>query len=336
MQINRHQLQTALNLVTAGLSKLNSSEQMQHFIFTGENVVTYNDFICVSHPFKTDFKHSVNSDDLLKILNKISSETIEINLEDTTLIVKTAKTKAKLVSNVEDTISELISELESQVQDEWSALPEDFIEGAYLCMFSASKDMTLGTLTCLNITGNKMYSCDNVRMSSYEMSGEMEDILIQASCISELKKIGVTQYSVSESWLHFLSDDGVRISIRRLKGSYMELEEMFHVEGAKIKLPEDLTSCIETASVMSEGDSLIDKSVSISIDAGFLTVKASKTRGSVEKKTEINYKRTPIFFRTNPIFFVEILKHVTAMTVGENAIMLRSGKFRHVLAIAKI
>ena len=62
MKIEREELLKVLSAIRPGLAKKDIVEQATHFIFTGQEVLTYNDQICISYPFETDFECSVPAD----------------------------------------------------------------------------------------------------------------------------------------------------------------------------------------------------------------------------------------------------------------------------------
>ena len=332
MKIKRESLLNAFNAVQPGLAKKEIIEQMAHFIFTGQHLITYNDKVCVSYPFETDFKCSVYAGDFYKIISKIKSEIIDLEHKNDSLIAKSKRTTIKMTTIVEDEVSELLSNLEDQIKEEWTSLPDNFLEGLYLCMFSASKDQTQGTLVCVKVEGDLIQSTDSIRISQFQMSGEVEKMLISASAIPALKGLGVTNYHISKSWLHFLNDNNVRISIRTVHGEFPDSSKFFKMKGTRLKLPSELKDALETVGIMAEGDITTDKVVNVVIDNQQMILTSKKERGSIEKIVPIKYNRDKIEFTSNPVFLAQILGNATKMTIAKHAIF-ESKTFKHLLAL---
>lgn len=333
MKLKRQDLLNALNAVQAGLAKKEIIEQMAHFIFTGKNLITYNDKTCVYHPLETDFTCSVHARDFISLLSKMSSEVVDLSHKSDKLIIKSKSTTAKLSTIVEDEVSTLLHDLESQIEDKWEDLPEDFLDGLYLCMFSTSKDQTLGTLTCVKAEGNTIASTDSTRISVYEMKKEVPQMYIPASSVPDLRDLLVKKFHVSKSWLHFMNENNVRISIRKIEGNFPDYEKFLNLEGNRVRLPPELKEALEIVCVMAEGDVAIDKRVDITLSEDQLICSSRKDRGSVEKIVPIRYKKDPIKFTTNPVFLSQVLENATRVTIGSYA-LFESDTFKHVLALS--
>ena len=332
MKVNRKDLLNALTAVKPGLAQKDIIEQMTHFIFTGNNIVAYNDRTCVYCPFETDFECSVSSADFYKIISKISAEEIDLSLKGSNLVIKSKRTTAKMSILIEDEITEMLKSLEKETGVTMKKVPQDFLEGIFLCMFSASKEQTKGTLVCINITGSTLISSDNVRASMYEMDSKMDDFKLPAYSVPSLNDLAVTKYGLSDNWLHFMNKDGIRISVRQLIGDFPDYVRMLKVEGPKVRLPKELKDTLETVSIMSPGEIVTDKMVDIEIMNDLITCRTKKDRGSIERTIDIKYKKDPVRFKTNPVLLSQVLDSATRMTIGKGALLFESKKFKHVLA----
>ena len=129
---NKEELLQMLSAVKPGLSQKDIVEQSSQFIFTREEIITYNDQVCISHPFKTDFKCSVDASNLYKLLLGVPGDKIEMKFEDNQLRVVGSKFKAGLAVSIEDTIYELFSDIRVGFKRGWKVLPSDFLEGLFL------------------------------------------------------------------------------------------------------------------------------------------------------------------------------------------------------------
>ena len=186
MHIEKSNLVKILQDIKPGLDNKGIIEQFTHFIFTGSEVMTYNDEICISHPLKTDFRCSVSAEELYKTLTGVKGEaTVVMELEGEELKITTGKTEAGLSTKAKKHAEEMIQLLElDKLEDKWKPLPKDFTRGLFLCMFSASKDMTSGVATCVRVSNDKLLSSDEVRISKFSLSGstEMETLFKTWNC----------------------------------------------------------------------------------------------------------------------------------------------------------
>ena len=127
MKINTKEFIRVLNLIKPALGDKAIVEITTHFVFTGENVITYNDKISIIHPFETDFKCTVSADPLYKVLSKIKDETIEVILEENELKIISSNVKSGLVVNIDG--SEITLPVGLDIDKKWKNLPTDFLDG---------------------------------------------------------------------------------------------------------------------------------------------------------------------------------------------------------------
>ena len=344
MKINRKELLIILSACRPGLAKREIIEEAIRFIFTGDAVATYNDQICIVYPYKTDFRCSVNGEEFYKILDGIKEDEVEILVEENQTLVNSRKTKAGLsivIGETErvDTLIDNIREA-TKVRGFWKKLPKDFIEGVFLCMFSASKDMTTGVRCCIAVKENKMYSTDSVRVSRYIMDGEiMDELLIPARDAVELVKYPVKKYGISESWIHFITDEGVMFNCRMMIGDYpYTIDRFFRAPENEFVVPEELQEVMKNIAIMASGDVDIAKMVEVTIKNDKMICKSEKERGWITKEVAIEGYKGEIMFYINPIFFAQILTKVTSLFLiqGEEfpdkAVFTRES-FQHVMAL---
>jgi DNA polymerase III sliding clamp (beta) subunit (PCNA family) len=80
--MERTKLLELLNLVEPALSDQNLIPVLQHFWFTGQNLVAYNDQIAISVPCLTEFAAAVPGDTLLSMLKASLARNVELTLDD--------------------------------------------------------------------------------------------------------------------------------------------------------------------------------------------------------------------------------------------------------------
>ena len=325
MKLKRKILLEALDKLKPGLSPKELVEQMTQFNFLGKHLVTYNEIVSVFVPFETDFICSVKADVFQGILSKLGETDMELGLVEEevkddageavaikyNLSLATESTEAEFPVLIEGDISEAMRTLEKDMQGEWLPLPDDFSEGAYLCMFSASKDPADNTMTCINVDGSDLTCCDNTRATWYTMESEMLPFLMQAVVAKELKRYNPKAYRIGENWIHFKSEDDIVFNVRRVKGKMKDVRPFFTKEGIEFNVPVELKEAIDLAGVVNADDSVMDRLVELSIENKRAICKAWKDGGArVKKEVPIPfYAGEDISFYINPDFMMEIIEH---------------------------
>lgn len=337
MKVEREGFLKILTAVRPGLARKQILEEATHFIFTRDDIMTYNDQVCIVHPFETDFICSVSANEFYKIITGINAKEITLELEEGKLKIQGGKTKASLATSTADEIMSMIKALDlGVVMKKLTSLPEDFLQGATLCSFSASKDMTHPALTCLLIEDDLIMSSDDLRISQYQMKKAMDcSVLIPAAAITELVKFPVIDYCVSGGWVYFATKEDVMFCCRTVDAKYNDYAKYFEgFEGIELDLPADLSKLVETASVLADGEYDTDKLIEIEVEKGKIRCKGSSAIGWIENETDMAFKRAEkIKFAINPLFLINILNHSAKMIYKENRALFDGGNFQHLMAL---
>jgi DNA polymerase III sliding clamp (beta) subunit (PCNA family) len=337
MITDREKLVGILTAVRPGLAKREINEVATHFVFTGEDIITNNDQICIAHPFEAPFKCSVPANELYKIVSSIKTKEISLDLMDGKLKIQGGKTKASLSTTTAETAMAKIRALDmAGVMQKLVALPADFVEGASLCSFSASKDMTHLALTCLLIEDDLIMSSDDLRISRFRMGSRMDcSVLVPAAAIKELVKFPVVDYYVSDKWVYFATKDDVMFCCLLVPDKFNDYDQHFaDFDGLELNLPKEMIDMVEAAAVMANGEYDTDKLVDIKIEQGKICCKGSSEVGWIENEADIAFKQADVIkFAINPMFLMAILNHSTKMIYRENRALFDAGKFLHLMAL---
>lgn len=337
MIIQKKDLLKVMQLLKPGIAKKDIIETFVHYIFTGEDVVTFNDEICLSHPFKTEFTCSARADELFKTVNGIKEDSLEISITDTQMDIKSAGTRANLaITPVEESIKFVEILGLAEAWNNMVDLPEQFLRGAFLCMFSASKDMTKGKYTCVCVSDDYLYSADGMRLSRYKLGTPMGvSTLIPARNIEELVKFPVDKFHLTDSWCHFGTPDGVIFSSRVMDGEFHDINPYFEIEGKRVRLPDGLRDLVSSVSFMTDGKVDKDKKVVLTVDSDKITCKGEKNQiGRIERDLDFEYAQEGFSIDINPVFLNEVLEKATIMKVSQSAALFTSGSFQHLISLS--
>ena len=340
MKIKREELKAICAAVKPALATREVIEQMGHFIFTGHEIVTYNDKMCIHYPLETDFECSVRAKDFYEILLKDDSEAVRLKKKDNYLHMTSPTLKSKTNTVVEEEIGDLLEELHRQVKEEaeFKSIPDNFIEAISFCVFSAAKDVTWGALTCLLVSGENVFSSDNLRVSHYKMSDKMDRFLLAAQAVPELVKFDeFTAYAVTTSWAHFKTTENVLVSVRLVDGEFAEETALAvfdeEEQGITFEMPAKVLKGTSVAEVFTEHGADFDKVVDVSLTKGKVICKSEKEAGSIEKIVDIDYKGEDVEFTINPVFLQQIMDKATDVTILSDKAFFNRENFRHVVAL---
>lgn len=347
MKIKKEHLLNSLEVARMGVAGSDHLEQLGHFIFGGEHLITFNNRILIYHPLKTDFICSVRSEVFYKQLQKFSSEELTIELKKTRLVIKgekgkkeTARLGAELKKDSE--IFEIIDSIrEEQSKTKYILVPDDFITAIGFCAHSASKNAADGTLCCVCIDGDELKSSDSYRATSYTMDKTMSEsmVLLDARVANEIKRFNMTHFGTGNNWLHFKNKEGVLLSARQIFGDFPDISESFEFEGRKLKLPMPETlDMLDFVSVLVAGEQLPERTAMVNIEDGYIIAEVDTKVDLAEKGVKLadRYKDLQMGFRVNIDALKSVLEKTEIMiyNLEDQKGMFKSSMFKHVIRLA--
>lgn len=347
MKINKKDLLNSLEVARMGVAGSDHLEQLGHFIFGGEHLITFNNRILIYHPLKTDFQCSVRSEVFYKQLQKFSTEDLTIELKKARLVIKGKRESARLGAELakDSELFEIIDFIrEEQLKVKYVTVPENFVKAVEFCAHSASKNAADGTLCCIYINGSQLISTDNYRATRYDMDKDMskEPVLLDARVANEIKRFDMTHFGIGKNWLHFKNKAGVLLSARQIFGDYPDITESFHFKGERMQLPKDtdpnMTDILEFVGVLVADEQEPEKTAIITIKDGYITASVDKVVDVAEKGIILKdkYKDLEMSFRVNINFLKQVLQrtHTMIYNLEEQKGMFKSSGFEHVLRLA--
>lgn len=330
MKVNRTEFQAKLNLLRPGLADKEIISQSASFVFHANRIYTYNDMVAVSVPFESDLEGAVPGEALIQLLDKMTQETITVNMTDDQFTVQALNVAAGL--RIEKEISLPVDELETPA--EWKKLPADFSTALRFCMFSTSSDTSKPVLTCVHINDNFIESCDNYRATRYFVPEKgMANLLIPQSSATELLKYKASKYGVTEGWAHFEAE-GVVFSCRTYAEEYPDVGPLFKVKGKKVSLPEGIDTALERAAIFTSMRKAVDETATLAMGDSVLTITGMGDGGWYKEKLKVDYHGESIKFSVNPHFLKEAIPLTREITLGTGALVLAGDSFLHVVSLS--
>jgi len=320
MKINKKDLLKKLEAVKPGLSNKEIIEFADSFSFTNNTILTYNDFICVKCPTELDIQGTIKAEHFYKIINKVKSDSegnIDLKLNDNELIISANKSKAGIPINLEGKLS--LDELGKEVK-KWNKLPDDFMEGIRLSVFSASNDASNPKLTCLHINKDIIESSDGQRAFKYKLNKKIkEEFLLPKFSVPALLNHVIQYYSISQNWIHFKTKEDVIISCRMYEDiSFPDTDFLFDIKGPKFKFPNQIKDSIDRAIVFIGSDD--EENISISIKNKLILIQSRSDHGWFKEKVPLKSKNE-LSFDINPFFLKDILKSSNKCLISEKGLM---------------
>lgn len=339
MIVSRANLLDVLNKVRPGKASKSHIKEMENVQFSGQDVITYNDQVGIMVPFETDFEASVNYDDFHKIISKLDTNELDLEVVENELLITTEGTKAGLVLMNYEVLGVMIDALVEHMPNDandlkWIDIPSDFLTGVSLCTPAAESNVSKGILACMYTNGTNIICTDNARIAIYNLTETFdESFLIRAGLVSELSKFDAKQICVSDAWVNFSAEDKSVFSARRVRGDGLDfyLEVLDGFDGKALQLPDGLKEIVNAASVMSSNDD--DKEMGITLKDGEMICTTQNERGWVEKSITVEgMKKSEMELNVSAVHLAQILDLPDIkMTVGDGKSLFESGNFKYIL-----
>lgn len=334
MKIKTEDLLKAFDIVYPALDK--RRPDTQRIVFTGDELVGYGGQISVAYPFESGFTCVVAGEEMYEIVKSIQDEDVELSLDKDRLLIKSKRTRLEVSADVSKGISDAASVVIQDGEKRKSLpLPKNFVEGIFLCLFSASR-ASGDVFNCLSVYDNYVVSSDDLRISRYTLDKPIKyPLLIPLNFAVILANLPVERFSISENVLHFKTKDGVIVSFTTFVGDYpnAEVVDNLKVEGKALELPNELRDVLKKISIMAEGTIDLDKVVTIQVKSDRITVRGEKELGWAEQDVDFKFKGKGFSFRVSPVFLSQVMAHTTNMTLAEGKAYFRSENFEHIMAL---
>jgi len=331
MQINKKELQEALDIVKPGLASKEMIAQSTSFAFMNGCVVTYNDEISISHPIKDlELQGAIEAQHLYPFLSKIKSDTLNAEIVGNEIILKSGKSKAGLTLQ-----SEIKLPLQSIFEEKtWYPLPDDFAKLVSFTTSSASHDMSKPILTCVHVhESGFVEASDSVRITKGTFGTEMpvETFLLPATSADVMVKLSPKEIAKGDSWVHFRTEEGTTLSCRIYnRDNFPNTEHLFVLKGVDLKLPKASKAMLEKAMIFAKREHSSQEVINLELSEGVMVMKSRSESGWFEEPTPIRYQGKEIDFSISPHLLKEILNESLACTLAKDRIKFEGANWVYI------
>jgi DNA polymerase III sliding clamp (beta) subunit (PCNA family) len=303
-RINREEFLRNLESVEPGLSPREILEQSSCFIFQKGWIKTFNDEVACKIKSPLKLEGAVQAAPLLAILRKLEEEEIEVSAADGEIVVKGKKRSAGI--RMEADIQLPVENVENP--GEWNKLHSDFADAVELVSQCAGRDESTFVLTCIHLHPKWIEACNDVQSTRYRIpTGVKEAILIRSKSLQHITPLGMTEFSETDTWIHFRNPSGLVLSCRRMVEAYPSLKKLFQMEGTPFVLPKRLAEAAENAAIFS-AENPDDDEVTVTLKSGKLRVEGRGASGWYRETKKVKYDGEPLAFMAPPKLLVELTK----------------------------
>lgn len=332
-KINKNKFLQQLETVRPGLCNKGIIEQSTCFVFTNGNVVTYNEEIFCRNKsgLPKDFAFAVESNSLLKVLSKLKEEDLEIEKtkKELTLVGK----RKRIDFFIDNDISKLPIQSVEKPKD-WKTLHPDFCEAVGLVQQCADRNDDLLALTSVHITPKWIEATDNSSMARYRLkTGVKEEILVKHHSIKHITQLEMTEFSETETWIHFRNASGLILSCRRISEvDYLNLSAWIKKDGEPATLPKGLADAAENAEIFSSEEK-DQNQVKVELRPGKIRVQALGVTGKYSEFKSIKYRGKPLSFIIAPKLLAEIVRRYNDVFITDISLRVDGGKFTFIASL---
>jgi hypothetical protein len=316
--MKKQTLLSALEMVKPGLAGKEAIEQSTSFVFIDGNVITYNDSISVCHPLpELSIIGAVPANELYTLLNKIKAEDIEVTVLDNELHINAGKAKAgvSLVDEIKLPLSEI------GTINEWSPLPERFLKGIEMAMYSCSRNLSEPITNCVYVNEKGFVEgTNNYKITHYELRETMPvpSFLLPSYVVTDLIKLHPIEIAKGEGWVHFRTEQKTVISCRIVDDKFPDTSNVLKVSGVELIFPKTIQEMLERACVFSKRENTDLETVEIHIEEKQIKIRSQNESGWFEEEGNIRYEGAPLSFIISPVLLKEIVKETLTFFYADN------------------
>jgi len=314
-------------------------------LFSDRDIIGYNQSFLVAYPLETGITGSVPIKELTAILKKMKPGELELKIEDNKLVVLSNDLWLALQIDPDDYRFDAINELldMAELHKEWYEFESylSFKNALELCRKNASKQgYTAFNYVCL--AKNEIVGADDFRISRYELPEYFEpSVLLHPAQCKAIIEYDLNQFACTDSHIMFLNSDDILLIAHNYQASFerRDISPLFEFEGEDYILPKELNEHINSVRVMATGKSLLEQTIMITLNTGYIVVRAEKDIGIAEVECdapELVVKKE-LSFLINPLFFSEALKNTNCVAkIGKRQILLTHGSYSNLISLHTI
>ena len=335
MKVVRADLLSMLQMVSVGLSKLEVIEQSSSFVFSKSSVITYNDEISCKCKMKYKMPEgAVNADILLKSLQQIQEDTIDVSFVKGRLCLKTKNIK----TNINMDCDVVLSTKEVEKPSKWKKLPKKFQDAMSIVYLCASYDDSQFALSCVLFDKKALNATDSFQVCRYPLKLPLEEpVMLKRHSVQLLSTLNLTEVSVTDGWVHFQNEEGLIVSCRKSVGyeEFPDVRGFMKGEGDEVTFPKLLSGVI-TRSKLFAGSDIETSSIKVALKKGGFRIVGKGKMGMIREDGKMEYKGKPMSFTIQPDLFVKICQREGTCIVCDNKMIVKDDRFTYAVSLESV
>lgn len=332
MQIERMDLLKRLLSVSPGLTSKDTIQQSSCVIVKKGRFYTMNREVACSLASNLDesLLFAVQAKKLLELIKKLTEETLDLSVSDSTLRLRGKNREARLAIEAQIVLPVSLVELPK----DWQPLNRDFAAAADLAICCTKKKHPDVSKTCVHLHPEWIEGSDNMKLARWKMRTQVKGaILIRGTTLKAIVPLGMTKICETENWLHFRNPYGLRVSLRKWSvTSYPDFSQFLEMRGEKITFPKAIAEAADRAGIMTDDS---DGAVKVSISHDRATVEGQGIMGSYTEKKGISYVGRPMSFLIPPKLIGELVEKQATCEVSESCLTVRTGRYVYTTSLEK-
>jgi hypothetical protein len=337
MLVARSGLLNALESIMPGISSRDMVEQGTCAVFMGDRVCSYNDEIFCEYKLEDalNINGAVPIAPLRSMLHKLKEDSVDIRIEGSELLIK-GKSGRESGIRIDEKIALPIEKVDKP--EKYKKLPDTFAQAVLRAASCASTDSGLYNITCIHLTAKHLEATDNNHAIRYYMDLPIADpSMVRATSLAQIKLASPKSISITQSWVHFKNNLGLRMSIRKdaTGGAhkYPDLTKLLEFKGKSITLPKSIGEACERAEIFSAEDAEMNL-VKVEIAPGKpLRLRADGSSGWYQEKKEIEYDGPELKFMISPQLLAALVSESHPCKVDGHRLIMKSDSFSYVVAL---
>jgi hypothetical protein len=329
--INRTKFLSQLELLQAGLSSRELLEQSSCFVFKDGVVHTFNDEVSCSIPTElASFTGAIVAAPLLAILRKMPEDQVTIEATASEIVVAGKNRKCGITAE-----SEVLLPIDSvERPTKWKKLPDDFAASVKLAQSVVAKNEARFVFTCVHIHAAGIEGGDNSQFVRVSLNtGFREPVLVKGPSINSIVELGMTEFALTDAWVHFKNAVGLVLACRRYVESYPDLTPIMNVEGGShIALPKGLDEAIDKASIFAN-DTADSGNVIVTVKPGKLLLKGAGAFGWYKEIKKVRYSGPCFTFMIAPAMLQQIVKSYNDCQITANRLYVQNGSVQYISSL---
>ena len=218
----------------------------------------------------------------------------------------------------------------------WKELHEKFLEAVKMAQLCVGKDESQIIQTFVHIHPKWVEACDSYQLTRCRLpTGVDAPVLVRGTSIQHIADLGVTEFSETETWVHFRNSTGLVISCRRHLEDYPNLSSFLKIKGEPLTLPKGLAEAAETADIFSSENQQEENLVKVSLQPGKLKVYGKGVSGWYKETKKIKYTGDSLEFMISPLLLRDIVRRMNECEITEDHLKINGDGWVYIGCLSK-